>query len=149
MAERDVWKALRKSWNVPGKIRRIEAKSNAGFVDVLACAKGLTYFIELKHIMPRYEVAPIATFLGGLKGVQALELSSWARAGAPAYLVIGYGKGPFEYAIYEGKRFPHLYEISSDVSAGRIRRPLPSLFFRHIFKWEKLLQHHESLTTHT
>jgi hypothetical protein len=150
VAERDVWNALKSSWrtsNLRGRIKRLEIKGETGFSDALACIDGLTYYIELKHCPHPLSPARPSSFFYGVKGSQALNAHQWARAGAPAYIVIGHNpRPPFDYCIYEGNRAMMLYESRVSVSKGIREAPEADLVFHQHFSWRKLIHHHQSLT---
>lgn len=148
MSEKLVWRALREAWKGRGRICRVEVKSRSGFVDVLACHRGITYFIELKHVPHPFDPTDGKRALGGLQGPQAVELHRWAQSSAPAYLVVGWGNPvPQTFVGYHGGRVLALYEEASKRRGTTIDPPQPDFVMDGQFSWPVLFQTHAVLTS--
>ena len=140
MPERDVWKAAKRGFSYEGRLVRVEAKSRAGFVDVMACVGGVTHFVELKHVVQDLtdDIAR-ATFPYGLKGSQAIELARWAAAGAPSWLVVGFGSPPRQYLGFRGSRVIAMIAEQRAVRRGSETMRLFAFAADGNFPWDRII----------
>ncbi len=104
MAEKDLWRTIKKEFDLPGRIKRIEAKGVSGIPDVTGMIHSIRIELELKAITKDYDNCTAKDFPWGLKGSQAVELFQWAKTGAVAYLVVSFGKYCEQIHLYEGSR---------------------------------------------
>ncbi len=147
MLEKNVWAIIRDAFPNRGRIVRVEAKSRAGFPDVIACLDGVSWFIELKkELSPWGSARATKSFPWGLSGPQAITLAFWAKASAPAYMIIGFHDAMDDTVTFVAYHASHLIDFIDDAEAirsGDISLPEPEwVSTPGNFNWESFTTYH-------